>query len=217
MNERPPSILEIRQRRGINDRIDPISELGEFAAKSDAQAKEFDAGERRRWGKMREEGIRFTEPVKLEAGMPPVFKGKPTDEGGRQELEAPLLFDWKITPADGGWTVADGVVYYLNDGTSTTVLSTTVAGETGIIYLHLTRDPSSRAVTAAVVEFQAAAVASTQTDQYIELGTVSTETGVRQTQFTPVRVFEDLFVVNGEFRYGSIAMFGDNVYELPAP
>ncbi len=208
------SILSQRKE----EKVDPSKDLGEFAAKSDAQKKERDGEERKRWGKQREQGIAFTEPVKTEAGMPPISKGKFARGEETVRQQGGVDCDWRITPAEGGWTVADGKVYYLNDSTEATVLSTTVLGEgVGSIYLHVTRDPASRAVTAQVVEFSAGVPFTGESDQYFELGRVGGTPSIIQTQFTPIRVYEDLFVINGEFRLGNIAMLADNLYALPAP
>ena len=175
-------------------------------------------------------GIRITDPATVEAKMPPILKGKfpqNEDQGGRNGTGtgAGVDHDWKITSAAvdeatlNRWTVATGKVYYLNDATEALVLSTSIEGGTGSIYLHIVRNPVTRLVTAQTVEFLAAVPFTGESDQYIELGAISVIEDLPsliQKQFTPIRVYEDLFVINGEFKLGNIAMLADNLYAPPA-
>ncbi len=202
------------------DKVDPIGELNKFASEASKRNDQKNAEEKKAWGKQREEGLKFSDPVKSEAGMPPILKGKfPRVEDPAKSGETGVDHDWKIiasgTAEAPTWTVAQGLVYYLNDSTVATVGNTTVEGEQGGVYLHIVRDASSRAATAQTVEFYADAPATTETDQYFLLGNVGGTPSISQKQFTPVRVFEDLFVVNGEFKLGSIAMLADNLYTPP--
>jgi len=202
------------------EKIDPIGDLGKFAADTDAKGKELNAKERNGWRAIMEKGIKFTDPVKVEAGMPPILKGKfPRNENPADAADAAdsSAHDWKIILGgeENTWTIAQGNVFYLNDSTTATVESTSVVGEVGSIYLHIERNPATRVVTAQTVGFYVETPLTTETDQFIELGAVGGTPAIIQKQFTPVRVFEDLFVINGEFRLGSIAMLADNLYTLP--
>jgi len=199
------------------EKVDPIGDLGKFAADTDAKGKELNAKERNGWRAVMEKGIKFTDPVKVEAGMPPILKGKFPNEDQANAVGSSADHDWKITSGEeeNTWTVAQGNVFYLNDSTTATVASTSVEGETGGIYLHIERNPATRLATAQTVEFYVETPLTTETDQFIELGAVGGTPAIIQKQFTPVRVFEDLFVINGEFKLGSIAMLADNLYTPP--
>lgn len=197
------------------EKIDPVKDIGDFAAKSDAAVKEANLQERKTWGKQREEGLKFTDPVKNEA--PPLL---PADRKGKlnKNIEAEefvSVHDWKITSTENGWKVAGGFVYYVNENISEIINETTVLGEKGVIYLHITRDPSSRVVTATTVELLEDYTQSTEHDQYFELGTVGGAPLIIQKHYTPIRVFEDLVAVNGELKLVNLAIFGDNFYSLP--
>lgn len=199
------------------EKIDPISDLGKFAAQKDAKSKDREALDRQTHLKQREEGLKFTAPVKSEAGMPPVLKGKFPRVEATEETSNGVDCDWRVTSVEGGWTVGDGNFHDLNANTSELILSTTVVGEAGLIYFHIERDPASRAITSKGIEFYVEVPISSESDQYIEIAAVGGTPSIIQKQFTPIRVYEDLFVINGEFRFGSIAMLADTLYELPAP
>jgi hypothetical protein len=210
---------ESMMSRRREEKVNPVKELGEFAAKSDAQKKQRDTEDRKRWGKQREQGLTFTDPVKNEAGMPPIIKGKfPRNEKEDANIGG-IEHEWKITAsgtADApAWTTGEGTMFYLNDGTEATVASTSVEGAAGGIYVHVVRNPATRLVTAQTVEFYAEPPLTTETDQFFRLGRVGGTPAIIQDQFTPIRVYEDLFVVNGEFKLGSIAMLADNLYTPP--
>ena len=201
------------------EKIDYVGDLGKHASDSDKQLKQRNADESAAHRKQREQGLTFTEPVKNEAGMAPIPKGKFPRQEGPEIDKFSLSYDWRITPAGTAetpaWTVGEGRMYYLNDATEATVASTSVAGEVGSIYMHVTRDPASRAVTAQVVEFYVETPLTGETDQYFELAAVGGDPAIIQKQFTPIRVYEDLFVVNGEFKLGNIAMLSDTLYAPP--
>jgi hypothetical protein len=200
-------------------KVDPAKDLGEFTAKSDAQGKEANVAMRKKGidGKI----IVFTDPVKSEAGMPPILKGQIPKHRDEANADSEVIdYDWKIVASgdarNPAWTVGEGKVYYLNDATEATVLSTSVEGEAGGIYLHITRNPASRAVTAQTVELYVETPFTGESDQYFLLGNVGGSPVIIQRQFTPIRVYEDLFIINGEFKLGSIAMLADNLYTPPA-
>lgn len=210
------SMMSQRQKDKLAEKIDPVGDLGKFAADRDKRSKEDDKEMRRR--DISGKAINFTDPVKNEAGMPPVPKGKFPRQEAQQAAGDGVDHDWKIAVgADANTWTAGGTIYYLNDATESTVDSTTVTGAVGSIYLHVKRDPASRARTNETVEFHEVAPLTGEADQYFLLGRVGGTPNIIQDQFTPIRVYEDLFVINGEFRLGSIAMLADNLYALPAP
>lgn len=201
-------------------RLNPSEDLGKFAKESDAQGKAADVAMRKKGmdGKL----IVFTEPVKNEAGMmSPISKGKFPRQEEPATGGSSVDHDWKVTISaaaednEPAWEVAAGNVHYINESVSAVIPVTSVLGETGTIYLHLTRDPASRSVTLAEVEFYVEAPIATETDQFIELAYVGGAPSIVQKQFTPIRVYEDLFVINGAFKLGGLAFFGDNLYDPP--
>ena len=89
---------------------------------------------------------------------------------------------------------------------------------TGSIVLAIVRDESTREVTSAFIEFVEVRAASTATTQYVALAELAVVEGVlyiNQLRFDEIEIFEDLAVVQGEFKYVSLVIAGGNYYDLP--
>lgn len=129
-----------------------------------------------------------------------------------------VLHDWKVTlNADDPllMDIEGGRVYHETG-------SITVSSQTGItpqdkFLLRITRDESTRVVTAAEVLPYASsfAVVSEAIYQYVPVASISTSFEITQQLFQPVSVFEDLAVVNGVFKLVPLAMVGPNFYAVP--
>jgi hypothetical protein len=125
---------------------------------------------------------------------------------------------WKVSYAgEDDWTVVGDTVY--SQGDPIIVADTTVSGTTGYVVLKITRDSTSREITAAVVEFATEVTASYYTDQYRVLAKVGTESTpkVVQLQFEEIRILEDRVLVNGESKLVGLEVSHRNNYDLPTP
>lgn len=200
-----------------DEKVDPVADLGKFTAKSDTQVKEKNTKEANGWRAIMENGVKFTDPVKNEAGMPPIAKGKfPRQEepvvGG-----ADIEHEWKIEASaeDETWGVGGGTLILNGQGNNVTVLAGEVTGASGVVYLQITRNPSTRVASAPKFGLAETLPTSTETTQYFRLGVVGGTPNIQQKQFQPISVLEDLFVINGAFMLGNLALFGDNLYTPP--
>ena len=93
---------------------------------------------------------------------------------------------------------------------------------TNEVFLKITRDSASRAITAAVIQQDTTVPTSTETDQYVPLAKVTlSDTGIAtnilQRQFGEISVWEDLALENGEFVLVPLAISGRNTYAVPTP
>lgn len=217
MNEPVKSILELRGTPIIRTGVNPIDDLKRFAQASERMRQGAnEAVEKARFANSK--WIDISEPTKTEARL---AQGNPKGQLPLKNIRIPdseiLYFDFKVTPAGTDeWTVAEGDLLFMGQGTNVTVAESTVSGAEGKIYLRVTRDPSSRAASSPTYGIEATVPASTQEFQYFEIAAVGGDPLVNQKQFTPIRIYEDLIVVNGEFKYGNLAILGDNLYDLPA-
>lgn len=108
--------------------------------------------------------------------------------------------------------VKGGTVYH-ETGSITVSDSTNLASD-DFVCLKITRDATSREVTAAEIGVYATGTfTSDSTYQYLPLAAVGAE--ITQLKFEDVSVFEDLAVVNGSFKLVSLEMSAPNFYELP--
>ena len=127
------------------------------------------------------------------------------------------LHPFKITPNatnPAKVDIAAGTVYHETG-------SIVISAQTGItpldvFLIKITRNAGTRVVSAAAADpyslgFDAA---STQTNQYLRIGSYSAST-ITQHWFHDVSVFEDLAVINGEFKLVPLAMIGANFYAIP--
>lgn len=91
----------------------------------------------------------------------------------------------------------------------------------GYVILTVIRDEDSREVTdAPTISYEEGDLAeSDYYNQFIPLAKVTFEeeaiTTILQLKFEELHVFEDLVVVNGEFRLAELLMAGRNIYEPP--
>lgn len=107
--------------------------------------------------------------------------------------------------------VQGGTVYH--ETGSITVSDSTGITSNDFVCLKITRDETSREVTAAEIgAYATGSYTSDKTYQYIELAAVGTE--ITQLKFEDVSVFEDLAVVNGVFKYVPLEMSGPNFYAI---
>ena len=83
-----------------------------------------------------------------------------------------------------------------------------------LFYVKITRDATTRAVTAAVFETQSTGfdATATNTNVYILIGSISSGV-ITQRWFHDLPVFEELAVVNGSFKLVTLAMVGANFYD----
>ena len=210
----PKSILQMRDSPLVYTGVNPTKDLDDFTKMAESRRQESnDAVEKAKFANNK--WIDFSQPIKTESTLSQSLpKGKLPKTFAGTTGAADIEHDWKIfagTEADT-WIVGEGDVYFVEQGGKITVPATTLSGTSGKIYLKVSRDASSRAGSAPVPELAAEVPASTESSQYFELGEVPS---LNQKQFTPIRVYEDLFVVNGEFMLGNLAIFGDNFYPLP--
>ena len=107
--------------------------------------------------------------------------------------------------------VQGGTVYH--ETGSITVSDSLNLTSNDFVCLKITRDETSREVTAAEIGVYAAgSFTSDKAYQYIPLAGVGAE--IAQLKFEDIYIFEDLVVINGEFKYVSLVMFGPNFYAI---
>lgn len=149
--------------------------------------------------------------------------GNVFDQRGSQQSDAPpidpegVFHPWKVTPGelDETWDVVGDKVW--GQGLTITVADTTLTGDPGWILLKVVRDSESREMTSASLQFSATVPESDYTDQYRVIAYINTDADehIMQYQFEEIRIFEDLTVVNGEFRLAALEMSHRNYYEPP--
>jgi hypothetical protein len=101
------------------------------------------------------------------------------------------------------------------------------AGASGYVILTVVRDIDSREVVEIpeISYVEDDLPESDYNNQIIPLAKVTVEgegeeaaiTNILQLKFEELHVFEDLVVVNGEFRFAELLMAGRKIYELPPP
>ena len=143
-----------------------------------------------------------------------------------------VIHPWKVTSsAAQTWHCRGGEVYGQGDSSPIPVPEKSIAGKTeGSIYLKITRDTASRALTAAAIEFidgpiPAAVPPSTQQYQYRAIADVKyiaptsgavESSFIEQKQFEEIRIYEELVVENGEFKLQGYEVSHRNNYQPPA-
>ena len=125
---------------------------------------------------------------------------------------------WKVTSAAGGtvnWDYVGGTIY--GQGEPIEVADGNIVGDQGFIYLKIERDPDSREMISAEVEFDVVIPDSDSTYQYRALAYVDSALAnkVSQLQFEEIRIEEVLIVVNGEFQLAPLELSSRNIYALP--
>ena len=218
------SMMNAQDRKKLMEQLNPAQDLRDFTTKSQDQSRADSLKRKSVADLLKESAILITGPVENNARPPQLpqprginrFPNDSVDGSGR------FIHEWKIVSGQVDqqtefmWNVSGGKIYYLNDATEATVPDTQVEGETGTIYLHVERNPSSRAVTGQTIEFHQETPLTGESDQYFELGRVGGTPRIFQKRFSPIHVFEDLFVINGEFKLGNISMLADSLYGPPA-
>lgn len=144
------------------------------------------------------------------------------DLGGIESEEGTAIrHPWKV--AKGGqrddadapeWTVTGGDVY--SQGGVITVVDGAVNLKKGWIYLKITRNTSSRAVTAVEIAFTTTTIPeSDYSDQYIAIAYVDEDVSDLPLQllFQELKVWEEMTVVNGEFKLIAKYMAHRNTYD----
>lgn len=97
-----------------------------------------------------------------------------------------------------------------------------MTAESGEVTLKISRDSATRALTDAVIELYPTGSfpVSDYNDQYVALAVITMGddgkvASILQTKFEDLGIFEDMAVVNGEFRLVPLAMHGRTYYEPP--
>lgn len=130
---------------------------------------------------------------------------------------------WQATTATAtGLNVTGGVFRSQGGFNQADVLDVGLeVGASGYVILTIIRDIDSREVVAVpVISYvEGNPPASDYYNQIIPLAKVTFEeeaiTNILQLKFEELHVFEDLAVVNGEFRFADLLMAGRNIYNLP--
>lgn len=126
---------------------------------------------------------------------------------------------WKVTRTDvDTLDYVGGVIYDHNQSYSflaITVPDGGLATATGVVYLRVERDSTSRQIVAATVEIAAALPPDDYYNQHFRLAKVVADEPILQFQFQDIKVFEMLIVANGEFKFGNFQMMGETNYDLP--
>jgi len=151
--------------------------------------------------------------------------GTPLDVGTQGYVLPPPAQEhqWQATTATATTlNVIGGVFRSQGDFNQTDVLGVVlVVGASGYVILTVIRDEGSREVVGVpVISYvEGDPPASDYYNQIIPLAKVTFEEGaitnILQLKFEELHVFEDLAVVNGEFRLVDLLMAGSNIYELP--
>jgi len=94
------------------------------------------------------------------------------------------------------------------------------APSNGYVILKIDRDSKSREITLGKISYQTGEVgASDYSSQIIPLAQVIFEkesiSKIIPLKFEEIHIFEELVVVNGQFRFADLMMAGRNIYELP--
>lgn len=122
-----------------------------------------------------------------------------------------ILHPFKVTSApDAKYDVAVGVA-----GGITIPESNIMPAEDDDIYVKITRDAYSRAVTAAVIDFGPLIPPSDQTNQYVLIARVTAD-GIKQFRFEDIRLTEFLISEAGELKLVSV-FDTTNTYAPPPP
>lgn len=133
---------------------------------------------------------------------------------------------WKVTAATNqGVNVTGGVFRSQGDFDQADVPDVVEleVGASGYVILTVIRDIDSREVVEIpeISYVEGDLPESDYNNQIIPLAKVTFEDGVitniLQLKFEELHVFEDLVVVNGEFRFAELLMAGRKIYELPPP
>lgn len=125
------------------------------------------------------------------------------------------LHPFKVTPNADDLTKIDihiGTVYH--EVGSEVIAAQSAVVMSDLVLLKITRDATTREVTAAEVGPYSIGFAaiSTKTNQYYHIATTDSS-AIEQHQFQDLYVYEDLAVINGAFRYVPLAMSAANYYE----
>lgn len=123
---------------------------------------------------------------------------------------------WKVTMTDEGEFYISGGTVHGNGGPFVVAPKTELI-ESGIIWVKITRDSSSREMTAAVIGSGVSVPTSDYTDQYRPIAAVDDAGSppVLQLQFQELRVEELMIVANGEFELLSVDAAARNTYDPP--
>ena len=126
---------------------------------------------------------------------------------------------WDVV-GDPVWTQAEGGsidTLFFSDAETGGPGLTNVVGDVGYILLKIIRDHESREATEVSLEFANEVPESDYYNQYRVIAYVDSEADepILQKQFEEIRIFEDMAVVNGEFRLVGLEMSHRNYYELP--
>lgn len=131
---------------------------------------------------------------------------------------------WKATRKEGLSVKVRGGTFTTQEGfglIAVADLDELETPETGTIVLSISRNESTRAIEGTpVILFDAGdALASGYATQYIPLAKVTVEddviTEIIPLQVQELHIFEDLAVVNGEFRLASLLMSSRSIYVTP--
>jgi hypothetical protein len=157
------------------------------------------------------------------------------DQSGGAEIASVTSYDdeiraenhqWKVTAATNqGVNVTGGVFRSQGDFDQADVPDVVEleVGASGYVILTVVRDIDSREVVEIpeISYVEGDLPESDYNNQIIPLAKVTFEDGVitniLQLKFEELHVFEDLVVVNGEFRFAELLMAGRKIYELPPP
>lgn len=134
-----------------------------------------------------------------------------------------ILHQWKTTRAtDTTVDVRGGTLTSQSGFAQADVAPVEDLGVTssGYVILTVTREESSRDVTAAAISYNVGELPeSTYYEQYIPLAKITFADDaiveIEQRRFEEINILEDLAVVNGEFMLADLLIASRNIYELP--
>jgi hypothetical protein len=134
--------------------------------------------------------------------------------GGTAETVA---HPWKVVAGTDPdtWDVTGGFVFTCDQGLNVTVADTTLAGDEGDIVLTIERDYSTREVLGATLQLVPSADIASASYQSRIIASVGGTPNILQRQFEDIRIFEELIVVNGEFKLATYEMSFYENYDLP--
>jgi len=215
-NPEPQSILSQRYN-GEVPTLDPPADLREFAKESES-LRQNASREVEKTIRERKDFITIAPSVEVKSEqIGDKKRGAIPTQAQPQILGSSSNSEWKITSGgEGVWNIGEGNIYTHGQGADMQVAAGSVSGESGVIYIQITRDPSTRAASEPLHGIAPTLPTSTQTTQYFRLGVVGGTPAILQKRFQPISLLENLFVMNGAFKMGNISMIDEALYDPPA-
>jgi len=162
-------------------------------------------------------GLSLQETINADGTRSVKLYGEAT--GGGSDIDHPF----RVVVSNGQWMCKPGLVFDVNNDTTFLADYFYSSEDTGTFFLKITRNESSRAITAVETILNVngyEGIETTSTHQYTALAyayNLATDNPyVKQLVFQEIYANEELVVVNGEFRLQNYQMLNRNNYAPPA-